>query len=96
MTFRLLALDGGGIRGYMTARIMHKLEQDAGIDLTSKSVVDGYSGTSTGGLLSIGLATEHKPEMLAKLYRDKALPPFNLARHPRAWGFWHNLRGIVG
>ncbi len=24
------------------------------------------------------------------------LPPFNLARHPRAWGFWHNLRGIVG
>ncbi len=29
-------------------------------------------------------------------YLPIGLPPFNLARHPRAWGFWHNLRGIVG
>ncbi len=35
------------------------------------------------------------PEML--LFETlPGLPPFNLARHPRAWGFWHNLRGIVG
>ncbi len=30
------------------------------------------------------------------VYMRAPLPPFNLARHPRAWGFWHNLRGIVG
>ncbi len=35
------------------------------------------------------------PGELQNLFHDP-LPPFNLARHPRAWGFWHNLRGIVG
>lgn len=72
MTFNLLALDGGGIRGYMSARIMHQLEQDAGIDLTAADTVDGYCGTSTGGLLSIALANAHTPEFLAHLYKSRA------------------------
>ena len=81
MAFRLLALDGGGIRGYMTARIMHRLEQDAGVDLTAKAVVDGYSGTSTGGLLAIGLANDHTPAKLAQLYKDKAQTIFEPNRN---------------
>jgi len=72
MTFNLLALDGGGIRGYMTAKIMRQLEIDSGVDFTAKSAVNGYSGTSTGGLLAIGLANGHSPEDLKNLYRDKA------------------------
>ncbi len=72
MTFNLLALDGGGIRGYMTARIMQRLEQDAGVSLVDAGTVNGYCGTSTGGLLAIALANAHTPEFLANLYRTKA------------------------
>ncbi len=72
MTFNLLALDGGGIRGYMTARIMHQLEQDAGVSFVDAGTVNGYCGTSTGGLLAIALANAHTPEFLANLYRTKA------------------------
>ncbi len=36
------------------------------------------------------------PTISMQILVPATLPPFNLARHPRAWGFWHNLRGIVG
>ena len=72
MTFNLLALDGGGIRGYMTAKIMHQLEQDAGVSFTAANTVHGYCGTSTGGLLAIALANEHTPGYLTSLYKDRA------------------------
>lgn len=72
MAFKLLALDGGGIRGYMTAQILAQLEQDAGVSFVDANTVDGYCGTSTGGLLAIGLANKHTPDALATLYRTKA------------------------
>lgn len=72
MTFKLLALDGGGIRGYMTARILKQLETDAGISFNDEAMVDGYCGTSTGGLLAIALANGHSPADLQGIYRNRA------------------------
>lgn len=72
MTFNFLALDGGGIRGYMTAKILHEVEKQADVSMTDHDVVQGYSGTSTGGLLSIGLATGNTPKHLANIYHKKA------------------------
>lgn len=72
MSFNILALDGGGIRGYMSARILMKLEEDTGASLTDKALVDGYCGTSTGGLLALGFTVGKTPEEMATLYRKHA------------------------
>lgn len=71
MTFNYLALDGGGIRGYMTAKILMELEEHSGVNVIDPAHVHGYCGTSTGGLLSIALATGHSPEFLADLYKTR-------------------------
>jgi patatin-like phospholipase/acyl hydrolase len=55
MTFRILACDGGGIRGYLSSRLIQELNTATkGKFLKS---VDGYAGTSTGSLISIALAS---------------------------------------
>ena len=53
--YRILCLDGGGLRGLITARLLARLNahpQVAGW----LSTVDLFAGTSTGGILALGLA----------------------------------------
>jgi patatin-like phospholipase/acyl hydrolase len=48
--FRILALDGGGIRGVITAAILERLElAQPGFMKT----IDLFAGTSTGGILAL-------------------------------------------
>lgn len=54
MTFRLISCDGGGVRGLITAGMIRELNNDTGGKLLAS--VDGFAGTSTGGLISIALA----------------------------------------
>nr|CAD7201715.1 unnamed protein product [Timema douglasi] len=51
---RLLCLDGGGIRGMILAEILLELEKQAGKSLVQ--CFDWIAGTSTGGILALGLA----------------------------------------
>jgi patatin-like phospholipase/acyl hydrolase len=59
---RLLALDGGGIRGLVTLGILEKLEadlraaSDAGASFRLSDFFDFIGGTSTGAILAAGLA----------------------------------------
>jgi patatin-like phospholipase/acyl hydrolase len=51
--FRILALDGGGIKGVFTAAFLSEIER-----MTGKRVADYFdliTGTSTGGIIAIGL-----------------------------------------
>lgn len=71
MTFRLLACDGGGIRGYLSSRLIQEL--DTATDGTFLKNIDGYAGTSTGSLISIALATgKVSIADLVDIYRHKA------------------------
>lgn len=68
MAYRVLALDGGGIRGLLTSRLLERLEEShpgflGGIDL--------FAGTSTGGILALALAAGFTPERISALYRDQ-------------------------
>jgi uncharacterized protein len=50
---RILSIDGGGIRGIIPAKVLAKIE-----DLTKKPIAelfDVIAGTSTGGILALGL-----------------------------------------
>ncbi len=74
MTFRILCLDGGGIRGVMPARILQKVEEQLGSPL--KDHFDLIAGTSTGSILAAGIALGKSPEELLNLYKDNGLTIF--------------------
>jgi uncharacterized protein len=54
MAFRVLAIDGGGIRGIVPAVLLDRLESLARRPV--RELFDLLVGTSTGGLLALGLA----------------------------------------
>jgi predicted acylesterase/phospholipase RssA len=51
--YSLLALDGGGIRGVIPARALQEIEQRMGRPISE--LFDMVAGTSTGGILALGL-----------------------------------------
>lgn len=52
--FRILSIDGGGIRGLIPALVLAELEQRTGRAVSD--CFDLIAGTSTGGILALGLA----------------------------------------
>ncbi len=71
--YRILSLDGGGIRGLIMAILLERLEQALPGFL---SQVDLFAGTSTGGLLALGLAAGRTPTQARKLYEEKGVKVF--------------------
>lgn len=68
MSYLILSLDGGGIRGVLTAQLLAQLEQAVPFIQDAKLV----AGTSTGGILALGIAHGLKPKQLVNLYKDNA------------------------
>lgn len=72
---RILALDGGGIRGILTVQILKRIENilraRTGGDESFRlcDYFDLIGGTSTGAILAAGLATGMSADDLEKLYR---------------------------
>ena len=52
--FSVLSLDGGGIRGIVAATVLAKLEADLGVP--AYEMFDLMVGTSTGGIIALGLS----------------------------------------
>ena len=67
--YRILSLDGGGIRGIVTAVILQRLENESSLKDFLQSV-DLIAGTSTGGLLALGLAHGLTPEFMRRVYEN--------------------------
>ncbi|KAJ8263915.1 hypothetical protein GJAV_G00143040 [Gymnothorax javanicus] len=65
-TDRLLCLDGGGIRGLVLIQMLMALEQEAGRPV--KKLFDWISGTSTGGILALGILHDMSLKDLQSLY----------------------------
>jgi uncharacterized protein len=53
MTFKILSIDGGGIRGIIPAVVLVEIERITGKPISS--LFDLIAGTSTGGILALGL-----------------------------------------
>lgn len=64
---RILSLDGGGLRGLITARMLQRLSDDPKIKGWLNDV-DLFAGTSTGGILALGLAAGKTPQDICDLY----------------------------
>ncbi|MFH1798722.1 MAG: patatin-like phospholipase family protein [Candidatus Omnitrophota bacterium] len=73
--FQVLTLDGGGIKGLFSAAFLSKLEED----LNTK-IVDHFDlivGTSTGGIIALGLGLGLSPQKLVEFYFNKGPEIFN-------------------
>jgi hypothetical protein len=65
---RVLAVDGGGIRGYIPALVLAAIEARA--KTPAAKLFDLIVGTSTGGIIGIGLAAGMSADDLAQFYPD--------------------------
>lgn len=69
---RLLCLDGGGIRGLILIQMLLELERVVGVPI--HHCFDWIAGTSTGGILALGLASgKSMKECLCLYFRMKEL-----------------------
>jgi uncharacterized protein len=73
--FRILCLDGGGIRGAFTAGVLQAIERDI-LQGSIAEHCDLIAGTSTGGLIAIALAFGKSPNDIYNFFEDKSVNIF--------------------
>lgn len=88
--FRILSIDGGGTRGVIPATILDCISKD--LNKHPIELFDLVAGTSTGGIISIGLAARKQPDVLVDLYLTRSKEIF----HDTGWddirdGFGKNI-----
>lgn len=85
--FRILALDGGGLRGTFTAAVLAKwddmIKSGGGNEIVKH--FDLVAGTSTGAILAIGLGLGLSPLQILDFYRTKGPQIFPKDRRLRHW-----------
>ena len=78
--FKILAIDGGGIRGACPAAFLHHIEEC--IDAPIHRFFDLIVGTSTGGIIALAVSRGVPVAEILELYRHKGKEIFK-RRHPR-------------
>ena len=68
--YRVLTLDGGGIRGLVTTILLDRILRRSGMEGFIDSI-DLVAGTSTGGLLALGIAKGLEPSVIRNVYIEK-------------------------
>ncbi|RAI54538.1 patatin [Roseicella frigidaeris] len=86
LSFRILALDGGGIKGAFTAAALATLSKQLNEPIAER--FDLIAGTSTGGILAIGLGLGLSPLEIMKFYRDRGPIIFPVMRRHQRLGRW--------
>ncbi|MEV0827997.1 CBASS cGAMP-activated phospholipase [Nonomuraea rubra] len=64
--FQILSLDGGGFRGMYTAAVLARLEED--LDTRIVDHFDLIAGTSTGGIIALGLGLGVPTKEIVRFY----------------------------
>lgn len=67
--FKILSIDGGGIKGLYSAKILQKFEEK--FNCKTSDHFDMICGTSTGGLIALALTSEISAEDICKFYEEK-------------------------
>jgi uncharacterized protein len=80
--FKVLSIDGGGIRGIIPAMVLAEIEERTGKSIAE--TFDLIAGTSTGGILALGLAMpgdggrpKYTASELIELYEDEGTSIFS-------------------
>ena len=67
--FKILSLDGGGIKGFFSAAILSHIECDLSVKIID--YFDMIVGTSTGGIVALALGKGLPAEEILQFYIDK-------------------------
>ena len=95
-TFRVLSLDGGGIRGAFSAACLAKLESS--VDRPITDYFDLIAGTSTGGIIALALGLGIPSETIRDMYAGNGVRIFTRRQQQRllpkaTLGLWIAKRG---
>lgn len=72
--FRILSIDGGGIRGVYPAHILKCIEERLEISLFD--AFDMFAGTSTGSIIAAGIASQEPASTIVELYKKHGFEIF--------------------
>ena len=89
--FRILCLDGGGIRGAFTAAVLAHWERASGRRVAGH--FDLIAGTSTGGILGIGLGLGLSAQQIVDFYTEHGPEIFPMTS--LAGRAWHGAKHAV-
>ena len=89
--FRILSLDGGGIKGVFTAAVLATLEEQTGCKAVDH--FDLIAGTSTGGILAIGLGLGVPAKDLLAFYVERGPVIFPSTGMQGRFGLFRQLFG---
>jgi patatin-like phospholipase/acyl hydrolase len=78
--FQILSLDGGGIKGPFSSAVLAAIEEDLGVNVVDH--FDLITGTSTGGIIALGLGLGLRPREIVEFHLSKGPQIF-----PRWYGF---------
>lgn len=92
--FRILSIDGGGIRGIYPAAFLSGLEERYLGGASVAQYFDLIAGTSTGGVIAIGLAAGLTGAQLADLYIRRGCEIFPPARPGLLGAAGHRLADL--
>lgn len=67
--FQILTLDGGGIKGLFSAAVLAAIEEDLQVNIIDH--FDLIAGTSTGGIIALGLGLGFRPRELVQFYLNE-------------------------
>ncbi len=96
MTFKILTLDGGGIRGVLSATILKQVETTLQNQKGQKlhEYFDLVSGTSTGSILTAGIACQMSAQKMIDIYLEEGNNIF--LKSVRQWRKFMRLSQALG
>lgn len=90
--FKILSIDGGGIRGVIPALVLTEIEKRTKTPISK--LFDLIAGTSTGGIIALGLTKpneqgepEYEAEQIVDLYAEHGKRIFSRS-------IWHRVRAV--
>lgn len=86
--FKILSLDGGGIKGIYTVEVLRHCESELCGGAPLASYFDMIAGTSTGGIIALGLARHFPVDDIHAFYKDdgrRIFPPVPKAKWRKAF-----------
>jgi patatin-like phospholipase/acyl hydrolase len=81
--FQILSLDGGGVKGIFAAGVLAAIEDDLKIKIADH--FDLIAGTSTGGIIAVGLGLGLSPRELVEFY---------LSEGPKIFPQWCGIKSL--
>ena len=88
--FKILSLDGGGIKGLYTAHLLRQCEFYLANGKPLAAYFDMIAGTSTGGIIALGLGLGRTTEEIVSFYNTDGrliFPPYPATKLGKTWRF---------